>query len=173
MGTRQINIDKLLEDIQAATKSSHNEEELKMQLEPIFKNVFKKIGVNIENVRYEKTSTIVSGRQDAVYGFLTIEYKRHSKLSQTQEVTKVINQLKKYLENEAMQFGSQKDEFLEKAIGVAIDGESILFIRFSKKAIIPQTPIPIELEQKGLFPQLEIKQGFLCSWPFPYFKIKY
>ena len=38
------------------------------------------MGINI-NVRYEKTATTFRGRPDAVYGYLTIEYKVPSKLS--------------------------------------------------------------------------------------------
>jgi len=50
---------------------------------------------------------------------------------------------------------------------VAIYGKNILFIRFTKGPSILQTPIPIELPQKELFPFLPIGTGFQSQGPYP------
>lgn len=155
----QINTEKLTGEIKEAAKIakvSKKEEDLKMRVEPLLQNVFKKIGVDIDIVRYEKTSTSYRGRSDAVYGYLTIEYKTPGKFSTKSDVRKTIKQLQKYLIGQATQFSQQKEDFLEKAVGVALDGNHILFIRFTKVPTILQTPIPIEEPQKALFPEAKI-----------------
>ncbi len=162
----QINTEKLAQDIKEAAKNSHTEEDLKMKVEPLLQPVFKKLGVDTDNVRYEKTSTSYRGRADAVYGYLTIEYKSPNKLSTKAHVENTIQQIKDYLTNQSVQFGPQQEDFLEKAIGVAVDGYHILFIRFSKIPTLLQTPVPIE-EKTDLFPTLKTKQGFQVLGPYP------
>lgn len=161
----QINTEKLAQDIKEAAKNSHTEEDLKMKVEPLLQTVFKKIGVDTDNVRYEKTSTSYRGRTDAVYGYLTVEYKSPNKLSNKTNIENAIQQLKDYLINQSIQFGLQKEDFLEKAIGVAIDGYHILFVRFSKVPALLQTPVPIE-EKTELFPTLKAIQGFQVLGPY-------
>lgn len=141
------------------------EEDLKMKVEPILQPVFKQLGVDIDNVTYEKTSASYRGRADAVYGYLTIEYKKPDRLSNKTEIKKTVQQLQNYLTNQASQFGGQKEDFLEKAIGVAIDGNNILFVRFSKAPALLQTPVPIE-ERPDLFPSLKAVQGFQVLGPY-------
>jgi hypothetical protein len=162
----QINTDKLAHDIKQAAKIANTEEDLKMRVEPLLQNVFKKIGVDIDIVRYEKTSTSYRGRSDAVYGYLTIEYKAPGKLSTKSDVKKTIKQLQNYLVGQAAQFGEQKEDFLEKAVGVALDGNYILFVRFTKAPIILQTPVPVQEEQGALFPAAKTERGFQVLGPY-------
>ncbi|MDI6732463.1 MAG: hypothetical protein QME51_00200 [Planctomycetota bacterium] len=77
----QINTEKLAKEIKDAARASKTEEDLKMKTEPILQAVFEKIGVDVASVRYEGTATSFRGRTDAVYGYLTIEYKAPGKLS--------------------------------------------------------------------------------------------
>jgi len=163
----QINVEKLAEDIKKSAVSANTEEDLKMKVEPLLQNAFEKIGVDISTVQYEKTSTSYRGRTDAVYGYLTIEYKQSGKLSQKNEVKNVVTQLQNYLSGQALQFKQQKEDFLEKAVGVAIDGENILFVRFTKRPTILQTPIPIEIPQIELLPYASVGQGFQVLGPYP------
>ena len=161
----QINTEKLAQDIKEAAKNSHTEEDLKMKVEPLLQTAFKKLGVDIDNVRYEKTSTSYRGRTDAVYGYLTIEYKSPNKLSSKTNIENTIQQLKDYLINQSAQFGLQQEDFLAKAIGVAVDGNHILFVRFSKVPTLLQTPVPGE-EKIDLFPTSKAIQGFQVLGPY-------
>ena len=162
----QINTEKLAKDIKEIACKAKTEEDLKMGLEPLLKKPFKKIGIDINAVRYEKASTTFRGRPDAVYGYLTIEYKVPGKLSKRADIKVAAEQLQRYLGEQARHFGEQKEEFLEKAVGIATDGEQILFLRFTKKATVLQTPVPIEKEQTILFPEVKAKSGFQVLGPY-------
>ncbi|OGW45613.1 MAG: hypothetical protein A2Y66_09045 [Nitrospirae bacterium RBG_13_41_22] len=163
----QINTEKLVKEIKEIAHKSRTEEDLKMGVEPLLQNVFKKMGVDIDIVRYEKTATSFKGKADAVYGYLTIEYKLPGNLSKKPNIKKVIEQLQRYLSEQAEQFGQQKEDFLEKAIGVAMDGKHILFIRFTKVPTILQPPIPIKKVQAALFYEVEADRGFQVLGPYP------
>ncbi|MBL7074916.1 N-6 DNA methylase [candidate division KSB1 bacterium] len=163
----QIDTEKLAEDIKEIARRVKTEEDLKMGMEPLLQKTFKKMGVDINIVRYEKTSTTFRGRSDAVYGYLTIEYKVPSKLSRKTDVKVATEQLKRYLGEQAVHFGQQREDFLEKAVGVATDGKHILFLRFTKVPTTLQTPIPIGEAQAALFPEIEAKRGFQVLGPYP------
>ncbi len=99
---------------------------------------------------------------------MTIEYKAPGKLSKTVESKKAEKQLRRYLTEQATTFGKGNvEDFLEKAVGVAIDGEHIFFIRFSKVSTLLQTPVPVEKEQRELFHELEVARGFQTLGPYP------
>ncbi len=163
----QIDTEKLAKDIKEIARKAKTEEDLKMGMEPLLQKTFKKMGIDINIVRYEKTATAFRGRPDAVYGYLTIEYKVPGKLSKKTDVKIVTEQLQRYLAEQAVHFGQQKEDFLEKAVGVATDGEHILFLRFTKVPAILQTPTPIKKIQAVLSPEVEAKRGFQVSGPYP------
>lgn len=164
----QINTQRLSQDIKQATKTARTEEDLKMKVEPLLQNAFKKIGVDVDIVRYETstTSTTFRGKSDAVYGYLTIEYKAPGKLSSKPNIRKTVNQLQNYLTGQATEFGVQKEDFLEKAVGVALDGNYVLFIRFTTVPTILQTPVPVEEKQSVLFPAIKTGRGFQVLGPY-------
>jgi len=164
----QINSKKLAEDIKEIARKANTEEDLKMGMEPLLQKTFKKMGVDINIVRYEKTTTTsIRGSPDAVYGYLTIEYKAPGKLSKKADIKSATEQLQRYLGEQAIHLGQQKEDFLQKAIGVATDGKYILFLRFTKVPTILQTPIPIGGTQAILFPEIEAKRGFQILGPYP------
>lgn len=164
----QINTEKLAHDIKQAARTANTEEDLKMKVEPLLQNVFKKIGVDVDIVQYEAstTSTTFRGKSDAVYGYLTIEYKAPGKLSIKSNVKKTVEQLQNYLTGQATQLGEQKEDFLEKAVGVALDGKYIFFVRFTKVPTILQTPVPVEEKQGALFPVAKTERGFQILGPY-------
>jgi type I restriction-modification system DNA methylase subunit len=163
----QINTEKLAKETIEIARKANTEEDLKMGMEPLLQKAFKKMGVDIDIVRYEKTSTSFRGRPDAVYGYLTIEYKSPGKLSKKTDAKLAMEQLQRYLGEQAIEFGQKKEDFLEKAIGVATDGEHILFLRFTKVPSILQTPIPVEKVQDVLFPEIGARPGFQVLGPYP------
>ena len=163
----QINTEKLAKETIEIARKANTEEDLKMGMEPLLQKAFKKMGIDIDIVRYEKTSTSFRGRPDAVYGYLTIEYKSPGKLSKKTDAKLAMEQLQRYLGEQAIEFGQKKEDFLEKAIGVATDGEHILFLRFTKVPSILQTPIPVEKVQDVLFPEIGARPGFQVLGPYP------
>ena len=163
----QINTEKLAKEIKESARLAHTEEDLKMRVEPLLQKVFKKMGVDVNIVRYEKTSTSFRGRTDAVYGYLTLEYKAPGKLSKKRDIKIAIEQLQRYLSEQAIHFDQQKEDFLEKAVGVATDGKNIVFIRFTKTPTILQTPIPIGEIQITIFPDIKARRGFQILGPYP------
>ncbi|MFH0342196.1 MAG: Eco57I restriction-modification methylase domain-containing protein [Chromatiales bacterium] len=78
-----------------------------------------------------------------------------------------MEQLRTYLEEEAQRHGKNTDAFLEKAVGVALDGEQILFVRYSRKPQILATPVPIETDQRDFVPEVRPQQGVQVQGPFP------
>lgn len=163
----QINTEKLAEEIKGEARRAKTEEDLKMGVEPLLQKTFKKMGIDIKTVRYERASTTFRGRPDAVYGYLTIEYKVPGKLSKKTEIKVATEQLQRYLDGQAVDFGQQREDFLEKAVGIATDGEHILFLRFTKVAALLPPPIPMEEAQAVLFPEVEPKRGFQILGPYP------
>jgi len=102
----QINTEKLADEIKEIARRAQTEEDLKMAVEPLLQNAFKKIGVDIESVGYERTSTALKGkRTDAVYGYLLIEYKVPGKLSSKPGIKAVSEQIEHYLAGQAVQVG--------------------------------------------------------------------
>jgi len=162
----QINTDKLAKEIREAAHKATTEEDLKMSVEPLLQNVFTQMGVDVEMVKYEKAATRFKGKADAVYGYVTIEYKVPGKLSGKANAQKVSEQLQRYLSEQAKAVGQQAEDFLEKAVGIALDGEQILFVRFTKVAALLQTPVPIEGAQQLLIPEIGAERGFQVLGPF-------
>ena len=161
----QINTKTMAERIKKAAQSANTEEDLKMALEPIFQKTYEDIGVNVDIVQYEKR-TALKAQMDAVYGYLIIEYKRPGKLRGSRDVKQAELQLTKYLIDESLPHRPNDKQFLEKAVGVAIDGHKILFVRYSKTGRIISTPIPIEDPQKKLFPSKLVTVGFCRLGPY-------
>lgn len=148
----QINTENMAKSINKAAESAITEEDLKMALEPILRKAYEQIGVNIDIVQCEK-STALKAKIDAVYGYLIIEYKRPGKLNTSRDIDQAAKQLERYLTEESSAHRPNDQQFLEKAVGVAIDGRKILFVRYTRAARFLSTPIPIEEGQKKLFPE--------------------
>jgi hypothetical protein len=162
----QINTERMAKNIHEATRSAQTEEDLKMALEPILQKAYQQIGVNIDIVQYEKR-TALKAKIDAVYGYLIIEYKRPGKLESKGDIRLAEQQLQKYLIEESLPHRPNDQQFLEKAVGVAIDGRKILFVRYARTERLLSTPIPIQEIQKRLFPSEPVAVGFCRLGPYP------
>ena len=161
-----IDSEKLAREIREKTRTANTEEDVKMRVEPLLRKAFKDIGVDINIVAYEKKTAVTAKRMDAVYGYVVIEYKGPGKLSGHKAIQDAQHQLQSYLEEEAQRHGSQAEDFLEKAVGVALDNAHILFVRYSKSARILSLPVPVEQEQGDLFPVIKPQRGFQFQGPF-------
>ena len=163
----QINTERIARSVLTAATHSKTEEDLKMAVEPIIQKALKQMGLDVSGVRYEKTSTTYGGRRDSVYGYLTIEYKKPGRLKTGSEIHKACNQLQRYLNDDARKFGGFREDYLEKAVGVATDGRRIVFVRFSKTAAMLRLPIPEEQRVVELFPEIKVRRGFQVLGPYP------
>jgi len=163
----QINTEKLADDICKAARAAHTEEDLKMHVEPLLQRAFRDLGIDVDVVRYEKRTGFRS-KMDAVYGFLILEYKAPGKLLRRPDVEKSKRQLQQYLEEEASHVGKDKEAALEKGIGVCLDGNQIMFARFTRTARLLTLPAPIAAaKQADLFPHERATRGFQFLGPYP------
>jgi len=162
----QINTARIADEIRSAASDSRTEEDLKMRVEPILRRAFKDIGIDIDIVAYEK-ATALRAKMDAVYGYLIIEYKVPGKLATKSGQREAKKQLERYLSEEALNHRPQEEAFLEKAIGVSIDGQMIMFARYTRAPKVITTPVPILPAQRELFPEKSAKIGFHFLGPYP------
>jgi hypothetical protein len=162
----QINTARIADEILEASSDAHTEEDLKMRVEPILRRAFRDIGIDIDIVAYEK-ATALRAKMDAVYGYLIIEYKVPGKLATAPGQREAKKQLQRYLGEEAIKYRPQEEAFLEKAIGVSIDGQMIMFARYTRASKIITTPVPLLPTQRELFPEKSPKTGFHFLGPYP------
>lgn len=163
----QINTEKLAGEIRKAARNAHTEEDLKMHVEPLLQRAFSDMGIDVDVVRYERRTGFRS-KMDAVYGFLILEYKAPDKLSRPVEVRKSKSQLQQYMEEEASRVVQNKEATLEKTIGVCLDGDQILFARFTRSPRLLSLPAPIPVaKQADLFPHERATRGFQFLGPYP------
>ena len=119
-------MDALLEAIQKASESGRTEEDLKLAMEPMLRQLLRTMhGVTVQP-SYE-VRTGLAGRRDAVYGHFTLEYKRPGYLSSEQNVHRAAQQLAAYLE--ALAEGRDR-EALKRVAGACTDGRRIFFLRY-------------------------------------------
>jgi len=117
---------------------------------------------------YEKTT--FSGSADAVYGHVTIEYKRPGRLSEKDFPAKLAKQIARYLTDQARRAGgrAKQIEALEKMIGVGLDGKQILFLRYSATGRERESPLPpLPGTQMSFLDVDEYAGGFQMVGPVP------
>ncbi|MEM5810268.1 MAG: N-6 DNA methylase [Candidatus Aenigmatarchaeota archaeon] len=125
-----IKPNEIADEIKKNASEAKTEEDLRIRIEHLLRSrIFDKY--NIPWAFYEhktkKISAIKPGRKDALYGRVIIEYEAPGKLKNESYFREAKNQVKRYIEAEAV----KKEEYT-KYFGVVIDGYSIAFIRFRK-----------------------------------------
>ena len=125
-----INPNEIANEIKKSASEAKTEEDLKIRVEHLLRSrIFDKW--NIPWAFYEhktkKISAIKPGRKDALYGRVIIEYEAPGTLESPSHFESAKDQVKKYIEAEAI----KKEEY-SKYFGVVLDGYSIAFIRFRK-----------------------------------------
>lgn len=166
----QIDTEKLASDLGRVVRRSHTEEDFKMGAEHLIKRAFDNLGVDVDVVRYEKATGFRAKRNlaDVVYGYLVIEYKAPGKLRRPATLKESKEQLERYLSGEAERYGAHKEDALQKMVGFSLDGEQILFARFSRTGRIILPPVPIlGIQQTQLFPSEPAPRGFQFLGPYP------
>ncbi|MBM3313024.1 hypothetical protein FJY70_00360 [candidate division WOR-3 bacterium] len=164
---RQVNTERLARLILEAAARGGSEEDLKMAMEQLLQAAMRQLGLDPSGVRYEKSSATYAGRRDCVYGYVTIEYKKPRKFDTPGAANDAAGQLQKYLADDAEKHQPHQEDYLEKAVGVATDGRTILFVRFSKSATPMQLPFADDLPVQQLFPDAVVRRGFQVLGPYP------
>ena len=123
----------LSKKILEAGRSAQSEEDLKMAVQRLLDDTLKDLGLSYE-AKYEK-AIYSSRRADALYPTIILEYKKPGALKNKKVQEEAVDALGDYLK------GLSKTENVpRKFVGVAIDGEAILFVRTNP--ILDKTKTP-------------------------------
>lgn len=141
--------------IREVAKKALSEEDLRFGVEQILSNYLSSLGIK-RTARYER-STFSGGSADSVYGHVVIEYKKPGKLSEKNSIKNITNQLARYLIDFAKESGgtSHQEEALEKMVGVGLDGNKIVFLRYSSTGRKRSSPLPPLPETQTSFFEIE------------------
>ena len=139
MSTELTAAENLAQNIRQVAKKARSEEDLRVGVERALGATLQALGLTA-TPEYEKTT--FSGSADAVYGHLTIEYKRPGRLA-GKDLPAITEQIARYLTDQARRAGgkTKQAEALEKMIGVGLDGEQILFLRYSATGRKRESPL--------------------------------
>jgi hypothetical protein len=161
----------LAERIRAIGKEAKTEEDVRFHVETALKQYLAQLGISTK-ASYEQPITLLhgTGSADAVYGFGIIEYKRPGVLATDNGRNKVVEQLSSYLAGKAREYGLKKQrEAAKKMIGIAIDGEQIMYLRFASSENRAKFFQPISLNTQLDFIRTKHlpRGGFQVVGPMP------
>ncbi|MGO8702204.1 MAG: Eco57I restriction-modification methylase domain-containing protein [Candidatus Brocadiia bacterium] len=161
----------LAEKIRAIGKTAKSEEDVRLNVEAELKQYLAQLGISTQ-ARYERPITLLkgTGSADAVYGFGIIEYKRPGVLATDSGRNKVIEQLSSYLAGQAREYGLKKQrEAAKRMLGIAIDGEQIMYLRFASSENRAKFFQPISLNTQLNFVRTKElpRGGFQVVGPMP------
>ena len=159
----------LARDIRAVAEKARNEEELRIGVEKLLEPALQKLGI-AANPRYEqrisRTVLTAMGRADALYGQAIIEYEPPGKLSTSKGINTTKKQVEGYLLGLAG-VGKEREDTLRRVAGIALDGQSIFFVRYRGDRPLPPEVIPKEqLTQFPLFTEEAPKGSFVEIGPY-------
>jgi hypothetical protein len=162
---------RLARDIREIGKTAHNEEEVRIGVESALKPVLAQLGISTQ-VNYEQKLIMLNGPgyADAVYGFGIIEYERPGKIAKASGCKEVIEQLSSYLTSKARELAPTKPhEAVKKMIGIGLDGEQIMYLRYASSPNRARFFQPISLEtQLEFFKEKRLRRGgFQVVGPMP------
>lgn len=164
-----LSAETLVQAIHDVARRATSEEDVRFGVEHALSNALEILGLH-RKAEYEKTT--FSGSADAVYGHVIIEYKRPGRLAETGFPAKLSEQIGRYLMDFSRSAGGweKQSEALEKMIGIGIDGQQIMFLRYSasgRKRDLPVAPLPgthssfYDIADFGI----EGKGGFVATGP--------
>ncbi len=133
--------EQLAQAIRQVAQRARTEEDVRVGVEHALGATLQALGLT---TRPEYEKTVFSGSADAVYGHVTIEYKRPGRLAEKGFAARLAEQIARYLTDQARRAGSpaRQAEALEKMIGVGLDGEQIMFLRYSASGRKRDLPLP-------------------------------
>ncbi|MCG2660891.1 MAG: hypothetical protein L6437_11675 [Kiritimatiellae bacterium] len=161
----------LAEQIRTIGKTAKSEEDVRLNVEATLKHYLAQLGINT-TASYEQPVTLLqgSGSTDAVYGFGIIEYKRPGVISTQAGRKAIIEQLSSYLAGKARDLSPAKPvEAAKKMIGIGIDGEQVIYLRYASSENRAKYFQPVSLETQLEFfrPKNLPRGGFQVVGPMP------
>lgn len=161
----------LADQIRAIGKTAKSEEDVRLNVEGVLKHYLAQLGIST-TAAYEQPITLLhgSGSADAVYGFGIIEYKRPGVIATPHGRTALVEQLASYLTGKARELAPTKPlEAVKKMIGIGIDGERVMYLRYASSENRAKYFQPVSLEtQLEFFSQKGLKRGgFQIVGPMP------
>ncbi len=173
MSTDLLAAETLAQAIRRVAQNAHSEEDLRVGVEHALAATRQALALTAAP-EYEKTT--LSGAADAVYGHVVIEYKRPGRLAEKGYPARLAGQIARYLADLAQRAGgpAKQAEALEKMIGVGLDGQQIMFLRYSATHRERESPLPtLPGSQLSLLPLTELQElsgrpgGFQVVGPLP------
>jgi len=149
----EVDAAKIAEEMKQAAQQSITEEDVKQRVEHILKvRVFDPL--NIPSAMYERTTLAHGLRSDALYGHVILEYEAPGVLKSKAGFKKAIEQLKRYIMEEARFVSSYHRYF-----GVALDGSSMGFVRYSQRLKDWDVEKPVAVNRYTVLKLLEAIRG--------------
>ena len=167
MSANLVAAERLAQAIRDVARNAHSEEDVRVGVEGALGATLRALGLK-PRPEYEKTT--LSGSADAVYGHVVIEYKRSGRIAERGYATTLAQQIARYLTDLAQRAGgrAKQVEALEKMIGVGLDGQQILFLRYSATGRKRESPLPLLPGSQPSFLPLEgYAGGFQVIGPVP------
>jgi hypothetical protein len=167
MSSDPMAAENLAKAIRQVAKNARTEEDLRVGVEHALVATLRALKLTA-TPEYEKTT--LSGSADAVYGHVVIEYKRPGRLAEKGYPAKLTGQIARYLSDLAHREGGQakRVEALEKMIGVGLDGQQILFLRYSATGRQRESPLPaLPGSQMGFLKIDDYAGSFQAVGPVP------
>lgn len=153
----------LAEAILQVARQAHTEEDLRIGVEKLLDSFLTRFG--LRGSRYERTGRLGT-RVDAQHGNLFIEYERPGKLAKTAGLKENTEQLQEQLRDAASRHVDQATAALRRMVGVGLDGEHILFVRYRGPVSSPTLARKLAPPQATLFPGAETSE-FSIYGPHP------
>jgi len=130
---------KIYSELQRVLPNSPNEADFRQPIDRLLKEFCDEAGLNPEaHAEY----TLATGRADAVFNRLVIEYKQPGTLSENlshRTTANAVDQVKRYISGLAQQEGHK----LTRIAGVVLDGRYIIFIRYRMGDFQVEPPVPV------------------------------
>ena len=129
---------KIHDALQVVRRSKPSEADFRRVIDPLLDGFCAQIGANpLAHAEY----TLATGRADAVFNRLVIEYERPGVLKKTPDAATrhAIQQVKDYLEGLAKKERHQ----IERLAGVAFDGYFLIFVRYISGKWVEEPPVEV------------------------------
>jgi hypothetical protein len=157
--------EQLAEAVRRVAETAESEMDLQVKVSKLLDPYLSGIsGASLE--KYGHHATQFRGIQDALHGNLIIEYERPGKLAKRAGLEECLRQLREYLTQEAQAHGKEATAALKRMVGVGLDGQQIVFVRYRGKGAEVFIPAEKQRRQLTFFPDAE-SQGFYVDGPHP------
>lgn len=136
-----------LKAVTDAVASSHNEREFQTKVTRFIEGFATKVGVDL---LFREEYTLATGRADAVYNRLIIEYEKPGSMRADLDhahTRHAVNQVRRYIEDVAKRERHDQDRLL----GIAWDGRIIIFARYRDGHWYEEPPLEVNQQSASRF----------------------